>query len=83
MSMMHGFSTEEATLVRDSMTKTYDAFKKRVSDGRCKALRGDLESLAGGRLCSGKAALAVRLVDEIGGFHDAIAYAASQVKPVN
>lgn len=83
MSMMHGFSTEEATIVRTSMTKTYETFKKRVSDGRGKALRGDLESLAGGRVCSGKAALGVGLIDEIGGLHDAIAYAASQLKMVN
>jgi len=80
MNVTEGFSEEETKLVRDSMTEVYSTFKKRVSDGRGKVLKGDLDSLAGGRVYSGKDALAVGLIDEIGGLHEAIAYAAREAK---
>jgi len=80
MSMTRGFSEEEAKIVRDSMAEVYTTFKKRVTDGRGKALKGDLEPLAGGRVYSGKQALEIGLVDEIGGLHDAIAHAAKEAK---
>jgi protease IV len=80
MSMMRGFSDEEAKQVRDSMTEVYTTFKKRVTDGRGKALKGDLESLAGGRVYSGKDALDVGLVDELGGLNSAILYATTAAK---
>lgn len=83
MSMMHGFTEDEANLMRESMNEVYGTFKKRVTDGRGKALKGDLESLAGGRVYSGKAALEIGLVDEIGGIHEAIAYAAKEAKMEN
>jgi protease IV len=82
MSMMHGFSEDEAKLMRESMTEVYGTFKKRVADGRGKALKGDLESLAGGRVYSGRDALDIGLVDEIGGLHQAINYAAKEAKMV-
>jgi protease-4 len=80
MSMTHGFSEDEAKLMRDSMTDVYTTFKKRVTEGRGKALKGDLESLAGGRVYSGNDALEIGLVDEIGGLHEALAYASHQAK---
>lgn len=80
MSMTRGFTDEEAKLVRDSMAEVYTTFKKRVTDGRGKALKGDLEPLAGGRVYSGKQALEIGLVDEIGGLHQAIAHASKQAK---
>ncbi len=80
MSMTRGFSDEEAKLVRDSMNEVYVTFKKRITDGRGKALKGDLESLAGGRVYSGRDALDLGLVDEIGGLHAAIAHAAREAK---
>ncbi|HEX7260796.1 MAG TPA: S49 family peptidase, partial [Luteolibacter sp.] len=58
----------------------YDTFKKRVTDGRGKALKGDLESLAGGRVYSGKDALAIGLVDELGGLHEALAWVTREAK---
>ena len=82
MSMIRGFSEGEAKQVRDSMSEVYATFKKRVADGRGKALKGDLESLAGGRVYSGKDALEIGLVDEIGGLHQAINYAAAAAKMV-
>ena len=80
MSLTEGFSEEEAALVRNSMLEVYGVFKKRVSDGRGDALKGDLESLAGGRVYSGKQALDIGLVDEIGGLQEAIAYASEKAK---
>jgi protease-4 len=80
MSMVRGFSDEEARIVRDSMAEVYVTFKKRVTDGRGKALKGDLEPLAGGRVYSGKQALEIGLVDELGGLQDAINHATLQAK---
>jgi protease IV len=82
-SMMRGYTEEEAKLVRDSMLEVYETFKKRVTDGRGKALKGDLEPLAGGRVYSGKQALEIGLVDEIGGLQEAIAHAVSSAKLEN
>lgn len=79
-SMMHGYTDDEAKLVRESMIEVYGTFKKRVTDGRGKALKGDLEPLAGGRVYSGKQALEIGLVDELGGLPDAIAYVAGKAK---
>jgi protease-4 len=76
MSMTRGFTPEEADLVKKSMERVYRIFKKRVTDGRGEALKGDLEPLAGGRVYSGGQALEIGLVDEIGGLQEAIAHAA-------
>jgi protease-4 len=75
MSMTRGFTDQEADLVRQSMTEVYDIFKKRITDGRGEALKAELESIAGGRVFSGRDALGVGLVDEIGGLAEAIAHA--------
>ncbi len=80
MSITRGFSEDEAKLVKESMTEVYKTFKKRVIDGRGKTLKGDLESLAGGRVYSGKDALDVGLIDEIGGLHEAIAWVEKEAK---
>jgi protease-4 len=80
MSMTRGYSDEEAKVVRDSMLEVYATFKKRVTEGRGKALKGDLEPLAGGRVYSGKQALEIGLVDEIGGLHQAVAHATREAK---
>ena len=83
MSMMREFSEEEAKLVRESMEEVYATFKSRVVEGRGKALKGELEPLAGGRVYSGLQALEIGLVDEIGGLQDAIAHATLQAKLID
>lgn len=80
MSMTRGFTPEEAELVKKSMQDVYVTFKKRVTDGRARALRGDLEPLAGGRVYSGRQALENGLVDEIGGLCEAIQHAVVAAK---
>lgn len=79
-SMARAFSPEESELIRKSMTQVYGTFKKRVEDGRKGRLKGELESLAGGRVYSGTKALEIGLVDELGGLGEAITFAAKQAK---
>jgi protease-4 len=79
-SFTQPFTPEEAELVRKSMADVYATFKKRVADGRKDHLKGDLESLAGGRVYSGAKALEIGLVDEIGGLAEAIAHAAEKAE---
>lgn len=79
-SMTRGYSKEEAETVRKSMAAVYETFKKRVTEGRGKALKGELEPLAGGRVYSGKEALAIGLVDELGGLREAIIQAKRATK---
>lgn len=83
MSMTRGFTEEEARIMKESMLKTYSTFKKRVTDGRGKSLKGELEPLAGGRVYSGTQALEIGLIDQIGGLHDAIAHASVAAKLEN
>ncbi|MDB6079138.1 MAG: hypothetical protein JWO82_2885 [Akkermansiaceae bacterium] len=78
MSMYRPYSEDEAKLIRESMLSVYGTFKKRVQDGRSAKLKGDLESLAGGRVYTGTRGLEIGLVDEIGGLEEAIDYAAEK-----
>jgi protease-4 len=43
-------------------------------------LKGELESMAGGRVYPGERALELGLVDELGGIHEALAYVAKKAK---
>ncbi|RYG18622.1 hypothetical protein EON82_22405, partial [bacterium] len=77
-SMFHPFTEDEAKLVRESMLQVYDTFKKRIEAGRGTRLKGELEGMAGGRVYTGKRALELGLVDEIGGLGEAVAFASSK-----
>ncbi len=79
MSMTRGFTETEANAVRKTMEDVYRTFKHRVTDGRGKALKGDLEPMAGGRVFSGSQALELGLVDEIGGLAEAVAHIAKAI----
>ena len=63
--------------VQKNIRKIYSTFKERVAAGRNLSLE-KVESLAQGRVWSGKEALANGLVDTLGGLEEAIAAAASQ-----
>ena len=58
-----------------SIENTYNTFKQRVIDGRG-LTSAEVESIAQGRVWSGKQALNVGLVDHLGGLQDAIMAAA-------
>lgn len=70
------FSPEERKIVRNSMLDVYRTFKRRITAGRGDRLQGDLEAMAGGRVYTGRDALRLGLVDELGGLNQAIAKAA-------
>ncbi|BCX48138.1 signal peptide peptidase SppA [Haloferula helveola] len=78
MSMTEPFSDEEAAIIRQSMLDVYGTFKKRITDGRGDRLKGELEPMAGGRVYTGRKALELGLVDELGGLTDAIEWAAKE-----
>lgn len=79
-SMTRPFDDRERKVVMDLMTNVYDQFKQRVVDGRGKRLEGDIEALAGGRIYTGRQALAKGLVDKLGGLDDAIRFVAARAK---
>ena len=65
---------DELTVLEHQLNVFYDGFKDRVASGR--GLRpNDLEGVAGGRVWTGVEALRRDLVDETGGFRDALAKA--------
>jgi protease-4 len=78
MSMSKPYTEEETKMVRESMLSVYGTFKKRIESGRGPRLKGELEGMAGGRVYTGKRALELGLVDELGGLGEAIAYAADK-----
>ena len=80
MNTTRGYTPEEAKIIRDSMLDVYATFKQRIIDGRGDRLKGSLEKLAGGRVYSGKDALTIGLIDELGGLNQAIDHAIIQAK---
>jgi ClpP class serine protease len=67
------FTPEQAARIERSMDRTYEAFTKRVMEGR-KITPEKIDILARGRVWSGQTAHALGLVDEIGGMYEAITY---------
>jgi protease-4 len=74
------FDEQERQAVREQMNETYEQFKRCVTSGRGDRLKGDIEQLAGGRVYTGRQALAKGLVDQLGGLDEAIRHAANQAK---
>ena len=62
------------------MLETYGLFKERILATRAGKIKGELENHAQGRVFSGKRALELGLIDEIGGIEEAIAYIAGKCK---
>ena len=75
MNSHRPYTQAEADLIRKSMHNVYNTFKKRIIDGRGDRLKSNLDKLAGGRVYSGKHALRIGLIDEIGGLNEAIQHA--------
>lgn len=80
MSTSRRFTDEQRTLVMGVMNRVYSEFKGRVMEGRGDRIKGDLESLAGGRVYTGRQALENGLVDRLGGLADAIKFAANEAE---
>ncbi len=77
-SLIKGASPEIKALILKGVEETYSTFVNRVSEGR-KMKFEDVDAIGQGRVWSGKDALKIGLVDEIGGLQDAIAYVAKKV----
>ncbi|HJQ28417.1 MAG TPA: signal peptide peptidase SppA, partial [Rubrobacter sp.] len=63
--------SEELRVIEVQIQRIYDEFKERVSRGRGMEVQ-ELESIAGGRVWTGTEALDLGLVDETGGFREAL-----------
>ncbi|WP_078288375.1 signal peptide peptidase SppA [Mycobacterium sp. D16R24] len=68
------FTDEQRDLVEAEIDMHYDDFVQRVADGRNLTIDA-VKAVAQGRIWSGKDALEHGLVDELGGFRDAVAKA--------
>jgi protease-4 len=68
------FTEEERRKVRSLIERMYDMFLDRVSESR-KLSRDVVDAVGGGRVWTGRQALAHGLVDELGGLDQAIAKA--------
>lgn len=80
MNSNRPFTDDERAVMTNFMDRVYGVFKDRVREGRGDKIKGDLESLAGGRVYTGKEALKIGLIDRLGGFADAIKFAADEAK---
>ena len=67
----------EFAMIQTSVDAIYKQFKSRVSEGRGMTME-EVGIVARGRVWTGRDALEIGLVDEIGGIRDAIAYAAEK-----
>ncbi|MCB9952061.1 MAG: signal peptide peptidase SppA [Planctomycetaceae bacterium] len=74
------FSDDERAELQSWMDEIYGVFKGHVVHGRGEHLSKPIDEIAGGRVFSGRQALELGLVDEIGSLDDAIKYAAAQAK---
>jgi protease-4 len=68
---------DELGLLQRQMQSTYDLFLARVSEGR-NLPSTEIDKVGGGRVWTGRQALAHGLVDELGGLHEAVLAAAKQ-----
>ncbi len=62
---------EELRVIEGQIRRIYSEFKDRVASGRGMDT-GTLESIAGGRVWTGSEALELGLIDEVGGFREAM-----------
>jgi len=72
-------TTEELARIQSMVDDIYDQFLTKVAEGR-KLKKEAVAEIAQGRVWSGKAALKIGLVDEMGGLRSAITHAAKLAK---
>jgi protease-4 len=72
------FTDEERAALQTYMDEVYEVFKGHVVKARGDKLTKPIEELAGGRVFTGRQALELGLVDQLGGLQDAIAFAADK-----
>lgn len=74
------FTPDERAKMQEYMDEIYGEFKGHVVAIRGDRLKKPIDEIAGGRVYTGKQALDLGLVDRLGGFHDAVAFAAEAAK---
>lgn len=77
MSTLRGATPTESVFIQKSVENVYDVFIGRVAEGRG-LTKEQVDSIGQGRVWSGSDALNIKLVDEMGGLKEAIAYAAKK-----
>jgi protease-4 len=71
------FTEDEKVLLQSFIERTYDNFITRVAEGRHKE-KGDIDSIAQGRVWAAADALNLGLIDKIGSLEDAVKMAAEK-----
>jgi protease-4 len=82
LSTNRKLSPEELAITQTEVDQIYDQFLKRVADGR-KMTKEEVNVIARGRVWTGRDALRIGLVDQLGGLPDAIAFATNNAKLKN
>ena len=77
--MARPFNSEELHYLQGFVNRGYELFRQRVADGRHLSIE-KTEVIAQGRVWLGNDAIAIRLVDQLGGLPDAVAKAAQLAK---
>ena len=78
LSTFRPATSVESSKIQKSIEHTYDLFLTRCAEGRAME-KDSIAVIAGGRVWTGRDALANGLVDELGGLGDAVEYAAKQL----
>ena len=73
------FSDYERKVIQDGVNSTYDLFLNRVSKGRSLAI-DRVREIAQGRVYTGRQALSIGLIDEIGGLDQAVSHCIEQAE---
>ena len=77
LSTNRKLTPQELAITQEEVDEIYEQFLQRVSDGR-KMTKEQVNVTARGRVWTGRDALRIGLVDQLGGLNDAIAFAASE-----
>ena len=78
-SMFGALDKKELSIFQKGVDEIYETFISKVAKGRDGLKKNDVHQIAKGRVWSGKEALNIQLVDEIGNLNSAINYAANKV----
>ena len=73
-SVTRAMTEEEKKIIQNEVDKIYLTFKSRVAEGR-KLKMDYVDSIAQGRVWTGKRAIELKLADQLGGLEDAVAEA--------
>ncbi|MBM78523.1 MAG: signal peptide peptidase SppA [Crocinitomicaceae bacterium] len=78
-SMLNKLSDFERKKIQEGVDDIYDDFISKVANGRDGLKKVDVDNIGQGRVWSGKEAINIELIDEIGNLNNAIDYAAKSV----